>query len=398
MSRLNPKLVRAALVALLALTLTACNLSNQPPTQTPVPPTPTEAATATPTLPPATITPQPSPTPSFAVAPFDPAPNPNIPRRLASSATDTLYAAPGGAGAVFFAASPVDPNDFAFIDGFGTLTVVQNGARSGLPAPFTSFGASSRETNDKLATSVAWSPDGNSVAVIIDNPARRDANEGVWVWTLNAGINQVLRNCRAGTPNCVNFVTANGAPANWYATSIGWSPDNQRLIARLMLEDSGREGFVVLSRTSDPNFRPPVCAYEYSNWTLDGMRVVVSGRDANNQMSFGTVIPDTCTDYLATPAALQGNLILMHATQALDGRLVAIGRQGSAFGSMYIYDQNGVQITPELGTARPDVVQWNADRDAVWVRSTSGGRIYVGELGGSVVEISSWSKSRPPTP
>jgi hypothetical protein len=391
MPRIIHPLARLLVIALLAAGLAGCNLAGDPPTRTPSP-TPPPSQTPIPQPPtetplPPTPTPPPTATPAFAIAPFDPAPDPARPRRLASGPDSALYAAPGSAGAVFFAANPTDANSYAVIDAFGTLTVFRAGGRFGLPAPFTPFGASSRETNDKLVTAAAWSADGQSIAVLLDNPARRDANEGVWIWNFSTGIYQVLRNCRAGTPNCGNFVTAQGDPAHWYATSAEWSPDGQRLIVRAMMEDAQREGFMLVTRETNPNFRPAFCPYEYSSWTLDGARVVVSGRDGAGRQTFGTVIPETCGDYIPAPASAQ-NMYLFYGTQAIDGRLVAIGRKGTAFGAMYLYDQDGNQLTPEIGTARPEVVQWNVTRSAAWVRITNG-RSFVVEVTGSLSEVTS---------
>jgi len=371
----------------------ACNLSGEAPTATPEPTatsTPTEAATATPEP---TSTPAPTATPSFVVAPFDPAPDSSRPRPLASGGGSTLYAAPGNSGAVYFSISPANTNNYAFIDAFGTLTVVRNGGRSGLPQPFTDFAPASRETSDKLAVGAIWSPDGNSMAVLIDNPDRRDANEGVWIWTFDQGINQVLRNCRPGTPNCGNFVSSDGVPAFWYATGASWLPDAQGLLVRGFMDGYGYDGFMMLTRTSDPNHRPAFCPYEFSEWTMDGSRVVVSGRDANAENSFGTVIPATCGDFLPAPANDQG-LIILGGTQAADGRLVMLGRKGSAFSPVRIYDQDGNALTPAIGNSQPNKWLWNPARTAVWVQTTDG-RSYVASVDGGVVELPQMDMSTP---
>ncbi|MCU0465948.1 MAG: hypothetical protein MUF38_15445 [Anaerolineae bacterium] len=392
--RLRP--ILSLLVCLcIGLTAAGCNLAGEPPTPTPEPtaaPTETPPPSATPE--PATPTPLPSPTPVFSVVPFNPAPAPNAPGVLVSAPSSSLYSAPGASGAIFFSVSPANSAHYATIDSFGTLTVFRNGGQGGLPAPFTGFAPASRETNDKLATGAFWSADGASVAVLIDNPARRDANEGVWVWTLDAGINQVLRNCRTGTNNCGNFVIAEGGPDHWYATSAAWSPDGQQLIIRAVMEDVGYEGFMVIGRAGDPNRRPPFCRYEFSEWSLDGTRVVVSGRDPNGQPTLGTVDPTTCGDFRPAPVAQLGLPVLTHGTQASDGRLVALGRPGTAFGAMYLYDQDGNQITSEIGTARPERVQWNAARDAGWMLA-SGGRHYVFGLNGAAAEIPGISANTP---
>jgi len=368
-----------------ALMTAACNLSGESPTVTPKPTathTPTEAATATPEP---TSTPAPTPTPSFAVAPFNPSPDGNTPRLLASGPTHSIYAAPGNTAAVFFAISPTNPQNYAFIDGFGTLTVVRGLNRSGLPAPFTDFTPASRETSDRLAIGAVWSPDGNSLAVLIDNPDRKDANGGVWIWTLDQGINQVLRNCRPGTPNCGDFVSSDGVPAFWYATGVAWSPDGQDLLVRGFMDGYGYDGFMLLNRSTDPNHRPAFCPYEFSEWTLDGLRVVVSGRDANAEDTLGTVIPANCGDFLPAPVVDQ-RLIILGGTQLSDGRLAMLGRKGSSFSPARLYDQDGNQLSPAIGSSQPDRWLWNDTRDAVWVHTT-GGRNYIVGIDGSVTEL-----------
>lgn len=379
-----------------ALMTTACNLSGQPPTATSEPTsaaTVTPDITATPTIPPPTETPAATATPAFAVAPFDPSPNAALPRSLASGAGSNLYAAPGNTGAVYFAISPANPDDYAFIDAFGTLTVVRGGNRTGLPQPFTDFAAASRETSDKLAIGAIWSPDGASLAVLIDNPDRRDANEGVWVWTLDQGINQVLRNCRPGTSNCGNFVIPDGEPGFWYVTGATWSPDGQKLLVRAFMDGYGYDGFMLVNRTTDPNRRPAFCPYEFSEWTLDGSRVVVSGRDANAEDTLGTVIPETCGDFLPAPVADQ-NLIILGGTQAADGRLVMLGRKGSTFAPAKLYDQDGNALTPAIGTSQPAKWAWNMARDAIWVLNPDG-RNYIAGIDGSVTELATIDVNAP---
>jgi hypothetical protein len=260
---------------------------------------------------------------------------------------------------------------------------VRGSNRSGLPQPFTDFAAASRETSDKLAIAAEWSPDGSSLAVIIDNPARRDANEGVWIWTLDQGANQVFRNCRPGTPNCGNFVIPEGEPGFWYATSVAWSPDNQRLIVRAFMDGYGYDGFILLNRTSDPNRRPPFCPYEFSEWTRDGTGIVVSGRDANAESSFGIVIPGSCTGFLPAP---EQSLITLGSTQAADGRLVVLAHKGSNFSPARLYDENGNAITGAIGSSQPAKWLWNTARDAIWVLTTDG-RNYIVALDGNVIEL-----------
>lgn len=377
----------AILACFMLLFTSACNLGEAAATPTPTL-TPTSAATATPEATPTpepTATPAATATPAFLVAPFDPAPDSARPRLLASGSDSKLYTAPGNSGAVYFAMSPANPDNYAFIDGFGTLTVVRGGNRSGLPHPFTDFSAASRETNDKLAVAAIWSPDGGSLAVIIDNPARRDANEGVWIWTLDQGATQILRNCRPGTPNCGNFVIPEGEPNFWYATGVAWAPDGQRLIVRGFMDGYGYDGFMLLNRASDPNRRPPFCPYEFSEWTLDGSRVVVSGRDANAEGTFGTVIPENCNDFLPAPVVDEG-LIMIGGTQISDGRLVMLGRRGSNFSPARIYDQDGVMMSAPIGTSQPARLLWNDQRTAVWVMNPDG-RNHIAGIDGSIVEL-----------
>lgn len=301
----------------------------------------------------------------------------------------TTFSLPGDVGTpTLFVRNPARPNDYAITDTLGQMTVIVNGQAIGLPAPFTGFPVESRENNDRLVTEAAWSPDGRYLAFIIDNVNRRDANDGVWWWEVGVSAPvQVMHNCRTGTPNCPDFVTAAGDPGvadGWNAKRIVWSPTSDRILVSVFMGNYGRDGLIVLPRTLDENFkkvRGNICKYEYGDWTPDGQRVVVSGRDSTGAVVLGTIEPVTCS--------VEGQWVGFWAQNAVmsGGRLIALGNTAGAESPVAIVDQDGTPLTPEIGTSRPIEVKWNPTRDVVFVR-TSNGESFLASISGGITNIS----------
>ena len=284
-----------------------------------------------------------------------------------------------------FVPNPVDPNQFVTVDAFGTFTLWTNGQGQGLPAPFTPFAPADRASNDKLVVNAAWTPDGKTLVVALDNPDRRSAEDGVYWWEIGVtGANQIAHNCRPGADNCLYFVSSDGNPGNWYATSAAWSPDGEQLITRAFMDGYGYDGFMLMDRTTDRTHRPGFCPYEFSEWTQDGTALVVSGRDNNNLPTLGTVTPD-CKTF--EPSAVWGTAwYTRNGVMRPDGTLVALGRVGDGEGAFKLIDGQGTELTADIGFTTPEYVQWNATRDAVYIR-TEDGRSYVASITGGVSEV-----------
>lgn len=344
---------------------------------------------------PSTLTPTPAPT----VANVTPPPTISvdsilIPPIVPSDTTRAFALGAGGAGTSFnlptnanpqvFARNPRNPNVYVTTDSIGFYSIIVNGQPQGLPAPFTEFYPESRAANDKLVTDATWSPDGRFVAFVVDNPDQRGGNDGVWWY--EPGVNsptQVLVNCRPRAAGCA-IVQPAGAPYNWHVESVVWS-DSQRMLARTFMyadDFNGQMGALVLERGTDKAVRGHMIAYEYTHWTNDGGRLVVSGRDGQGRWTFGTVALDG-QDY--QPVAAAGQLWVQDAVQS-GGRLVGLGRAGDANGAMRLVAEDGAFLTEDIGAARPAEVIWNPARDTAYVR-TADGRSFLASVNGTVREI-----------
>ncbi len=184
--------------------------------------------------------------------------------------------------------------------------------------------------------------------------------------------------------NCNFFVSSDNTPANWYATSAAWSPDGQSLLVRAFMDGYGYDGFMIMDRNTPRTQRPPFCPYEYSQWTPDGTALVVSGRDNNNLPTLGTVSPD-CENF--APASIWGTAwVTRNGVMRPDGSLVTLARIGGSDGPYRLIDGDGTELTTDIGLGTPVTVQWNATRDAVYVR-TEDGRSYISSITGGISDI-----------
>ena len=284
-----------------------------------------------------------------------------------------------------FEPDPTRPSRYAQVDTFGTFTLFTGEQGEGLPAPFTPFAPADRASNDKLVTAAAWTPDGSTLAIVVDNPERLEASEGIYVWEPGVtGANQIFHNCRPGAANCLFFVSAQGEPANWYARSLSWSPDGEQLLARVWMSNVERDGFVVLTRTSDRTQRGPICPYQYSAWTPDGKQLVVSGRGETGAAVLGLMTTGTCSEVAF--ARVSGSMWLQHGVADTNGTLFALGRASYDAGPVHIVDGEGSVLTEPIGATSPSEVQWNPTADAVFVR-TEDGRSYIASVSGQVIDV-----------
>jgi hypothetical protein len=205
-------------------------------------------------------------------------------------------------------------------------------------------------------------------------------------------------------PGC-GIVTRGGEPQEYKAVSAVWSPDSQYLIIHLDLPVFARGGFMVIERTFNEGVRhtrPPAYFYDHADWGIDG-RIVVSGRapgsdpqqpQESSRVILGTVNRDGSSEQIVLDGSERG-LWLAYGTQRPQddqpyaGEYLALGKPGGADGPMFLYNQNGDQITQvPIGQTRPVYVRWNADRTAVYVRSEDG-RKFIAKISGEIIEITS---------
>lgn len=298
----------------------------------------------------------------------------------------TALIAPADNAVQEFIPDPNAPSKWVGVDSFGTFSLHLRQDVSGLPAPFTPFAPADRASNDKLVVDAAWSPDGTTLAIVLDNPDRAAAEDGVYWWEIGVtGANQIMHNCRPGVPNCIHYVSSDGNPGNWYGRSASWSPDGETLLVRAYMDGYGYDGFMLLNRGSNRTQRPPFCPYQYSEWTPDGSGIVVSGLDNNALPTLGVVAADDCDNF--SPAAIWGTAwVTRDGVMRPDGSLVTLARVGGDKGAYRIIDGDGNTLSGDIGVTTPVEVHWNKAASVVYVR-TEDNRAYVATIEGAISEI-----------
>lgn len=281
----------------------------------------------------------------------------------------------------FFAQNPANPNQFVAIDQLGLLYVTGLGGAGAAridSGPFTQFVPADRGSNNVIASRAVWSPNGQSVAFIIDG--NQTAADGVWVFQPGASSPlQHLVDCpTAGFVGC-NIVIAPDNFAQWETVDLEFSPANDALLVRVNLPGRGQTGLIVVPLTTNERARdnrPPVLLYEFGSWGADG-RILTSGRNANGVSAAAWI--DRSGNVLETVNS--SGVALLYAVQRADGLIV--GLAGS--GVLSIYDSSGRALTGAIGTGLPERVTWSPDRSAVLV--AQGGKLYLASVAGWVTEI-----------
>ena len=290
--------------------------------------------------------------------------------------------------------SPVDPSDFVVISDIGLL-YTKDGEEVFRPSapPFDPVNIDTREQNDNFVTDVAWNPNGENFAFIVDgdlyHPQPRLLNDGVWFydWNTNA-MRKLVIDCPYPEHRGCLF-TANRS--FWSeSTDLEWSPDGSTLLVRVNVTRwfDGWEGFkgalLVVPPDQNPEVQPTELIYDYGSWSNDGQRIVVSGRSQHGPIFIGTVNPDGSDERILWNAGEAGWWV-QHAVQRSDGQIVALGRPGDRNGPMQIIDQNGNPLTGPIGTNTPENVVWSPDRGAVLIEVE--GQRYVAFIDGRVENI-----------
>lgn len=294
--------------------------------------------------------------------------------------------------------NPEDPTRWARVDNFGILRFVDPGSDLRNEGTYTfspffnGYQAASPESNKLYIREVEWSPDGEQLAFRIQNENEPDASQGVWFWAPIFELPtdpsyQILGHC---PPFCSMFGMPENA-AGWRSTSLEWSSDNETLLVGLWLIGEQRRALEIrraerdvegqqLDQPIDPLY------YDYGHWANDGINLVVSGRDVDNRVVFGTVTRSG-EEIALTPASDIGMAWVQDAVQAPDGTLLMLGSPLGAGAALQIVNEQGDLLSPPIGEAAPERVSWSPDRSAVLLRID--GSTFVAQTDGTVYDITS---------
>lgn len=319
----------------------------------------------------------------------------------------------GGLGliqnATLFERNPANPAQYAVTDSSGLLYFTGlNGenARRIDQSPFSQFVPLSRAENNAFVADIAWSPDGQYLAFLVDGD--KLPVDGVWFFAPGQFPPlQLLVDCpMPGHPGC-SIVTSPAGPDLWASLALDWSRD--ALLVRTWMPSKNRAGLTVLPVTRDESIRdarPPVYAYDYGSWSNDGNRILVSGSGPDGNVYLGWINRDGSFSELVF-AARDVGLWVQNAVQRPDGSIVTLGApyaEGGPGAPMRIYNAAGIPITGPIGAASPQRVEWSPDRSAVLL--IVNGRAWLADVNGTVADISAevaganainWVRGRLPT-
>ncbi|MGB7339074.1 MAG: SH3 domain-containing protein [Phototrophicaceae bacterium] len=274
----------------------------------------------------------------------------------------------GGRSVRLFAVNPADPNSYARTDanGFLTFTPIGGGETPVNTSPFfIGFTVSSAETNENYVSNLAWSPNGQRLAFIVQPAGGTDnINAGVWFW--DAGSNSTgvfLHDCpQDGYTSCNS---TNRPVNNWQSIDVEWSPNSSRVVITAVLPQEGRQAIFI----SEMNFvtrrpeAPPFLRWDNAQW-LNNAELLVSGRAPDGGSRIAVYNTQSGAETPLYDASANG-LFIADAVQRPNGQVLAIGREGGAFDGayrMYRID-NGVAtpISGFVGGSPPQSITWSAN-------------------------------------
>ncbi len=287
-----------------------------------------------------------------------------------------------------FERNPVNPDEYVTTDTSGNLYITGvNGSGASRPdvSPFSQFIALNRDQNDAYVSAARWSPNGQWLAFIV--AGGKQPKDGVWVFQPGATAPvQLLVDCPPGCGIVLNPFD----PNFWQSVGLEWSPASDALLVRVNLPEEGRAGLIVLPLTGDEHFRdtrPPVHRYEYGAWSLDGGRILVSGRSTDGHVFLGWIGRDGGFQEVVLDARAFG-LWMGFGRQAADGAILALGAPGGDGGPaqpLALYDAFGNALTAPIGDSFPERVEWSPAGNAVFVQAN--GRQFIANRAGNVTEI-----------
>lgn len=275
----------------------------------------------------------------------------------------------GSSGVRLFSVNPADPNSFARTDinGFLTFRPINGGETPLTTSPFyNGFSVSSAETNENFVSDIAWSPNGQRFAFIVQPASGTDnINAGVWFW--DAGSNTsgtLLHDCPFEGYNSCNLTSR--PVGNWQSIDVEWSPNSSAVVITARLTTEGRQGIFI----SNMNFEtrrpeaPPFVRWDNAQW-INNAQLLVSGRSPDGRSLIATYnVQSGQVDNVIFDASANG-LFIFDAVQHPNGQIVAIGREGGAFDGAYrMYRIDAGVATPIsgfVGNSPPQAVNWSAN-------------------------------------
>lgn len=297
--------------------------------------------------------------------------------------------------------NPQDANSWARVDDFGMLRFAPLGSAEGVytfSPYFQGYSTPSREENRLFVDEVKWSPNGQQLAFRISS-GNSMGNDGVWFWqpaieTATDPSYHLLRDC---PPGCG---LANARDTNkWKSLSMDWSPDNVAILVHMFLPDEERRALGIIYASRDPespqaDVQPQTLRFEYGSWLSDGIQLVVSGYDVDNNSVFGMIPFGTGGPVVKTASEI-GLAYVRNAVMKKPetGEFLMLGSPISDTSPMALYDSNGTALTPLIGNQAPDDVEWSPNHDAVLVKV--GQQTYIATITGEVYDATQTVNSNP---
>lgn len=234
---------------------------------------------------------------------------------------------------------------------------------------FEGYLLNSPDENKYFVRQVAWSPDGEKLALLVSAPVHNDVNQGVWFWQPLREIPtdptyQLLRHC---PPACEMVTNPNGL--QWEAVSVMWAGDSERVLIGLELPTEGRRAYTIRTARRDTENANTglegVLRYDHAYWA--GNRLIVSGALAGGS-GYGIVNTDgSALNWIS--AETLGLQWVQEAYQARDGAVYLLASAAGRGQPLQLFNADGRALTPLLGDTAPSTVLWRSDGQAVLVRA-----------------------------
>jgi len=231
--------------------------------------------------------------------------------------------------------------------------------------------------------SLAWSPDGQRLALQIDtaNPDHETAiSSGVWIYEPATSRSwQIFRNTFPGQTEQLHQQRR--------AISVQWSPNGVNLL--ITVDTPLGRANVFMPATHDAN--DFINALEFSNatWTLDSSALIVSGYTWQGTTAVGRVALDQVWTYAEYANQQNTGLIMQAAAQLRSGMIAFLGsRTPDAFALYTLQSVPGArpqQVSTVMG-GQIVSAEWNPERTAVLVtiQAGSGYRLWIIRTDGTV--------------